>query len=74
MKTVGPLSVAIDAKKPFDYFDKIRKITSTAREDLLFVDPYMGADFVSQYLPADRKRSGGPAAYIEATLGPATCG
>ena len=51
MKTVGPLSVAIDAKKPFDYFDKIRKITSTAREDLLFVDPYMGADFVSQYLP-----------------------
>ena len=51
MKTVGPLSVAIDAKKPFDYFDKILKITSTAREDLLFVDPYMGADFVSQYLP-----------------------
>ena len=51
MKTIGPLSVLIPDGKPFDYFDEIRKITSTARDDLLFVDPYMGADFVSQYLP-----------------------
>ena len=51
MKTVGPRSVLIPTGKPFDYFDEIRKITSTARDDLLFADPYMGADFVSQYLP-----------------------
>ena len=51
MKTVGPLSVLIPDGKPFDYFDEIRKITAMARDDLLFVDPYMGADFVSHYLP-----------------------
>ena len=51
MKTVGPLSVLIPDRKPFDYFDEIRKITATARDDILFVDPYMGAEFVSQYLP-----------------------
>ena len=50
MKTVGPLSVAIDAKKPFVYFDEIRKIIGQAREDILFVDPYLDADFVSRYL------------------------
>ena len=51
MKTVGPLSTAFDAKKPFDYFDEIRKIIAQAREDLLFVDPYLDAEFASQYLP-----------------------
>ena len=51
MKTVGPLSVLIPDGKPFDYFDEIRKITEMAREDLLFVDPYMDAEFVSRYLP-----------------------
>ena len=51
MKTVGPLSVAISGGMPFDYFDEIRKITEMAREDLLFVDPYMDAEFVSRYLP-----------------------
>ena len=47
MKTVGPLSVLIPDGKPFDYFDEIRKIILTARDDLLFVDPYMGADFAN---------------------------
>ena len=51
MKTVGPLSIAIDAKQPFVYFDEIRKIVEQAREDLLFVDPYLDAEFVSRYLP-----------------------
>ena len=51
MKTGGALSVAIDAKKPFVYFDEIRKIIEVAREDLLFVDPYLDAEFVSRYLP-----------------------
>ena len=51
MKTVGPLSVAISGGKPFDYFDEIRKIMEMARTDLLFVDPYLDAEFVSRYLP-----------------------
>ena len=71
MKTGGTLSVAIDAKKPFVYFDEIRKIIEMAREDLLFVDPYLDAEFVSRYLPLG-KRSDGPAAYIEETSVPAT--
>ena len=51
MKTVGPLSIAIDSKQPFVYFDEVRKIIEQARKDLLFVDPYLDADFVSRYLP-----------------------
>ena len=51
MKTVGPLSVQIPDGKPFDYFDGIRKITQMASSDLLFVDPYLDAEFVSRYLP-----------------------
>ena len=51
MKTVGPLSVAISGGRPFDYFDEIRKIMEMARNDLLFVDPYLDAEFVSRYLP-----------------------
>ena len=26
MKTIGPLSIAIDSKQPFVYFDEVRKI------------------------------------------------
>lgn len=51
MKTVGPLSVLFPDGKPFDYFDEIRKITEMASGDLLFVDPYLNAEFVSRYLP-----------------------
>ena len=50
MKTVGPLSVAVPAGKPFEYFNEIRKITEMARDDLLFVDPYMDAEFAYRYL------------------------
>ena len=42
MKTVGPLSVAISGGRPFDYFDEIREIIEMARNDRLFVDPYLG--------------------------------
>ena len=50
MKTVGPRTVAIPEGMPFDYFDEIRKITEMARDDLLFVDPYLNSEFVSRYL------------------------
>lgn len=50
MKTVGPLSVAIAPGRVFDYFDEVRKVIEGARIDVLFVDPYLDAEFVSRYL------------------------
>ncbi len=34
----------------FNYFDELRKLIETATRDLLFVDPYLDAEFVSRYL------------------------
>jgi len=51
LKTIGPLSQAIDQGSVFDYFDEIRKKIETAKKDVLFVDPYLDAEFVSRYLP-----------------------
>ena len=50
METLGPLSIAVSHGMTFDYFDEIRKIIEVAKEDLLFVDPYLDAEFVSRYL------------------------
>lgn len=51
MKTVGPLSVAIAPGRVFDYFDEVRKVIEGARIDVLFIDAYLDAEFVSKYLP-----------------------
>jgi hypothetical protein len=51
MRTTGPLSVAVSRGQPFDYFDEVRKLISTAQTDILFVDPYLDATFVARYLP-----------------------
>jgi hypothetical protein len=51
MKTVGPTNVAISGGMPFDYFDEIRQVIKTATSDILFVDPYLDAEFVERYLP-----------------------
>lgn len=51
MKTIGPVNAALGHGDVFDYFDEIRKIIETAKQDLLFVDPYLDAEFVSRYLP-----------------------
>jgi hypothetical protein len=50
METVGPLSVPVAHGQVFHYFDEVRKIIETAKQDLLFVDPYLDAEFVSNYL------------------------
>jgi hypothetical protein len=44
--------MAIPANAPFQYFDHLRKIVATATSDILFVDPYLDAQFVSSYLPS----------------------
>lgn len=51
LETVGPLSVALPTGAVFDYFDEVRKIIETAAVDILFVDPFLNAEFVSRYLP-----------------------
>jgi hypothetical protein len=51
LETVGPLTIAVAQGGVFDYFDEIRKVIEEAKLDLLFVDPYLNADFVSRYLP-----------------------
>jgi len=51
LQTIGPVNVALGAGAVFDYFDEVRQLVETATTDLLFVDPYMGADFVTRYLP-----------------------
>ncbi len=51
MKTTGPLSVAVGTGGVFDYFDEIRKILESANTDVLFIDPYLDAEFVARYLP-----------------------
>ena len=51
METLGPTNVAVPQGMVFDYFDEIRKIIELAKQDILFVDPYLDAEFVSRYLP-----------------------
>lgn len=50
MQTIGPLSLPVARGQVFDYFDEVRQIIELAKQDLLFVDPYLDAEFVSRYL------------------------
>ena len=56
MRTVGPVSGAFERGRVFDYFDELRKVIDGAQEDLLFVDPYLDAEFASRYLPHVRQK------------------
>ena len=51
MTTAAPTSVAVSGGSPFNYFEEVRKKVQMARSDLLFVDAYLDAEFVSAYLP-----------------------
>lgn len=51
LRTIGPVSVGVAAGRVFEYFDELRKLIEAARSDLLIVDPYLDAEFVSRYLP-----------------------
>jgi hypothetical protein len=45
--TRGRISGAFDAGQPFDFYDELRKVVGTGQRDVLFVDQWMGADFVA---------------------------
>lgn len=55
MKTIGPVNAAIGQGEVFRYFDVLRSVIEQASSDLLFVDRYMGPDFVSKYLALVRE-------------------
>jgi hypothetical protein len=51
LRTIGPTNVAVVKGQVFQYFDELRKVIEQASTDILFVDPYMDAEFVARYLP-----------------------
>lgn len=51
LHSVGPLSIVVQHGAVFDYFDEVRQVIEGATTDLLFVDPYIDAEFCSRYLP-----------------------
>lgn len=51
MRTGGSLTMAVDQGQVFNYFDQVLRIILQAKTDILFVDPYLDADFVTRYLP-----------------------
>jgi hypothetical protein len=50
LKSPAATSSAVGHGAVFEYFDEIRKIITTAKQEILFIDPYMGAEFVSKFL------------------------
>jgi len=51
MRTSGPMNIAVGQGRVFEYFDELRKTIELAERDVLFIDPYLDAEFVSRYLP-----------------------
>jgi hypothetical protein len=51
LETLGSTTIAVPQGSVFEYFDELRKIIELATQDVLFVDPYLDADFISRYLP-----------------------
>lgn len=51
LETGGPVSMAIEQGRVFEYFEGLRKILQLATVDVLIVDPYLDADFISSYAP-----------------------
>lgn len=51
LRTQLTLNANVGTGAVFDYFDEIRKVIETAKQDVLFIDPYLDAEFASRYLP-----------------------
>jgi hypothetical protein len=52
LRIPNPQSMSVSTGAVFEYFDEVRKLVELAKSDVLFVDPYLDADFVSRYLPS----------------------
>jgi hypothetical protein len=45
------MSINVGKGEVFQYFDELRQAIELARKYILFVDPYMDAEFVAKYIP-----------------------
>lgn len=50
MEAGAASGAAISQGMEFEYFDEIRKKLEEAQQEILFIDPYLDAEFVSRYL------------------------
>jgi hypothetical protein len=50
-RVAEPLAEVFADGQPFEYFNEVRKLVQLAQTDLLFVDPYIDAEFIRRYLP-----------------------
>lgn len=50
LRIPNPQSMSVSTGAVFEYFDEVRKLVELAKFDVLFVDPYLDADFVSRCL------------------------
>lgn len=55
IQTIGPVGVAVGSGMVFDYFEALRKVIQTASKELFFIDRYLNADFVFDYLPHEKQ-------------------
>lgn len=51
LKAGGPSSVAIPQGHRYAYFEELRAIIESAKQDLLFIDAYLDAEFAERFLP-----------------------
>ena len=42
--------------QPFEIYDELRMVIETAQREVLFVDRWMGADFVTKFMPHVRQK------------------
>ena len=56
LMTGGRISGAFDAGQPFEIYDELRMVIETAQREVLFVDRWMGADFVTKFMPHVRQK------------------
>jgi hypothetical protein len=50
LKNAEPISFGVKTEHAFDYCAEVNQLIKTAKLDLFFIDAYIDADFVSQYL------------------------
>lgn len=51
LRSTGPLSIGVESGRVFDYFDEVRRIIESAKNNIYFIDAYIDAEFISRYLP-----------------------
>ncbi|HEV7270716.1 hypothetical protein [Pseudoxanthomonas sp.] len=51
LETNAFVTAQVGRGQVFDYFEEVRQLVTSATSDILFIDPYLNAEFVSRYVP-----------------------